>query len=313
MPFNITITSFNPFRLFRRTNHKEIELKDNWAFRKLQSENVKLHRVLKEANNTLVEQEKLLAEYDCLLAHFQAREIDLKVRPFRTDHSIPMPLNSFSLKFTLESCWIESHWFCMNHDILCLYEGEVHWKHGNPGLAFDHVADSITTSSFHHDLYLASCQKLRCQVFIAALLHTFKRYEESNRLIDNILKLIATGHMEAGQRDGLFNKPTSKDIYGIAHYVQGKNLKELGIISEAYLSFSRALEVPHYHDKARNFQEQLIVYETGKVADACSDRASSRASFRTIYSQQGFASSKSGFGSISNQVDDYNRFNDTNW
>lgn len=270
MPFDFTIMFFNPLRLVRRSKYNKLELEANCNPQKLESENVKLHRALKEANDIIVEQKKLLAEYDCLLAHFKARKIDLKFKSFSTDQTIPMPLKSCSPRSTLNSCWIESHWLCIEHDIPCLYEGEFHWKHGNPGLALEHVTDSITAGSFHHDPYLASCQKLRCQVFIAALLHSFGKYEESNRLIDTVLEVIATDHIGAGRYDGLFSEPTSKDIPGIAHYVQGKNLKELGLFSEAYLSFSRALEVPHYHDKARNFQEQLIVYETGKFADSCS-------------------------------------------
>jgi hypothetical protein len=250
----------NFLRLFK-CSHKD---GDKRTRQLLEIDNFRLARALKEANDTVFEQEKLLAEYDCLLAHSQAREKDCKVKSFRPDQSIPITPGALSPKLNTNSYWIQDHWFCMNHGIECLRIGECHWGNGNPALALEHVTSFIAAGSFHRDIYLDPLQELRCRLFIAALLHCFEIYEESNERICAIKRLIATDNMEIGQH---LSETTSNDIIGIAHYIQGRNLKELGRFSEAYLSFSRALEVPYYHEKARAIQEQLIVEETGRIAE----------------------------------------------
>lgn len=296
----------NLLRLFKRS-YKD---GDKWTSQSLKKDNFRLSRALKEANDTVLDQEKLLAEYDCLLAHSQVREADCKVKSFRPDHNITIPHGALCPKFNIDSCWIEDHWFCMDHDIECLRVGELHWGNGNPALALEHVTSFIAAGSFHRDINLAPCQELRCRVFIAALLQFFEIYEESNERICAIQRAIATDNMGTGQR---LSETTSEDIIGITHYIQGRNLKELGRFSEAYLSFSRALEVPHYHEKARGFQEQLIVEETGKIGEVGKgvgifpDGASDGASLHTLHSQQG------GESFSLNHFEDYVLSGDEDW
>lgn len=245
---------------------------NKWQALQLESENIELRRNLQEATTIIDAQEKQLAEYDFLLAHSQVRQIDSTVKSFRPDmNRSPIPIKRLNPRSNPTSSWIQDIWLCIDHDIKCLKDAERHWKNGNPASALQHVKTCIDDGSNSYDSLIHPCEEMRCRAFIAAVLHSFGKYEDSNQRVDAILQIIANGYMHGR----MFPGTGSWDIVGIAHFIR-RNLLKLGSLSEAYLSFSRALETPHYHDKARAFQQQAVVDTAAREATACSDTASLR-------------------------------------
>ena len=282
-------------RDWRRKHPAEIQRKrppSQWQALQLESENIELSRDLREATAIIDAQKKQLAEYDFLLAHSQAREIDSTVRSFRPDmNRSSMPIKLLNPRSNPTSSWIQDIWLCIDHDIECLKDAERHWKNGKPASAIQHIKSCINDGSNSYDSLIRPCEEMRCRAFIAAVLHSFGKYEDSNRRLDVILQIIANGYMQQSDHGRMFPGPSPWDIVGIAHFIQGRNLLKLGSLSEAYLSFSRALEIPHYYDKARAFQQQAVVDTAARegTAYACSDTAS----IRPTNSCRGSVSSKS--------------------
>lgn len=274
--FTLSNSSYMAFKIFgldllrdwRRKHLVETQRKqppNKWQALQLESENIKLRRNLQEVTAIIDAQQRQLSEYDFLLAHSQAREIDSTVKSFRPDmNRSPMPTELFNPRSDPVSSWIQDIWLCIDHDIKCLKDAERHWKNGNPACALQHVKDCINAGSNSYDSFIHPCEEMRCRAFIAAVLHSFGQYEDSNQRVDAMLQIIANGYMHGR----LFPGPSSCDIVGIAHFIQEKNLLKLGSLSEAYLSFPRALEIPHYHDKARVFQQQAVVDTAAREATA---------------------------------------------
>ncbi|KAJ5194948.1 uncharacterized protein N7498_008386 [Penicillium cinerascens] len=278
-------------RDWKRKHPAETQRKQSpnkWQALQLESENIELRRNLQEATATIDAQERQLAEYDFLLAHSQVREIDSTVRSFRPDmNRSPMPIKVLNPRSNPTSSWIQDIWLCIDHDIKCLKDAERHWKNGNPASALQYVKSCVDDGSNSIDSLIRPCEEMRCRAFIAAVLHSFEKYEDSNQRVDAILQIIANGYMHGR----MFLGTGSWDIVGIAHFIQGRNLLKLGSLSEAYLSFSRALEIPHYHDKARTFQQQVVVDIAAREATAYA--SSDTASLRPTNSCRGSVSSKS--------------------
>jgi len=256
---------------------------NKWKPLQLESGKTKLRRDLQEATAIIDAQKKQLAEYDFLLTHSQAIEIDSAVNSFRPDmKEITMPVTPLSPKSTPTSRWIEDIWLCVDHDIKCLKHAERHWKNGNPAYALQHVSNSINAGSHAYNPFISPCEEMRCRVFIAAVLHTLGKYEDSKERVDVTLQMIANGYIDQANLGRVFPRPSPRDTVGITHYIQGRNLMKLGSLPEAYLSFSRALEVPHYHDTVRGFQQQVIVDITS--CEAAADADTDTASLRPLYS-----------------------------
>ncbi|KAJ5945621.1 hypothetical protein N7454_002460 [Penicillium verhagenii] len=130
------------------------------------------------------------------------------------------------------------------------------------------------TRAIDSNPFLSPAEEIRCRIFAAAVLHSTGHFEESNRRIGIVLQT-----MEKWTR---LNQPQD-DLISIAHYVQGRNLMELGEFTDAYYSLSRTLCTPGYHTKARDYQKNAIIEFTRQVA--MGDDTSVSSSLRPIVSR----------------------------
>lgn len=238
-------------RRLRRTRKAHPDLRQLLVTLKLLAEErVQLQRNLFEAIETITWLKAQLAEYDLLLAQaecrlpdFAAAELEVEQPP---DHHPPGNHESQSdLTRRSGETWIDDLWLCSGKRPEALLEAESQWQDGFPELAMDIVSRTICT-----DPFLCPVEEMRCRVFVAAVLHCLGRYEESNKRLNVVLQMIS--------RHYLFDGAHSKEITGIAHFLQGRNLMVLKEIPAAYWSLSRALCTPGYHVKAGHFQKQAI-------------------------------------------------------
>lgn len=92
---------------------------------------------------------------------------------------------------------------------------------------------------------------MRCRLFIAAVQHYLCQYEESMMSLETVLQI--------NNCYAVLNNPESSIIAGITHFIKGMNLMKFEMSPEAYLSFSQALDIPGYNEKAREVQREAVV------------------------------------------------------
>ncbi|RJE24297.1 hypothetical protein PHISCL_03352 [Aspergillus sclerotialis] len=142
--------------------------------------------------------------------------------------------------------WIEDTWLCSCQNSVFLGEAEEQWKNGRPQQALI-IAERVLSSKPN----LKEADKLKCRLFIAALVHYGGKHEESNKLVDDALRMIQ-------QQQCLINYAQAREVRGIAHFIQGKNLMGLKKWNLAYWTFSQTLYTPGYHSKAQYLQKEAI-------------------------------------------------------
>lgn len=211
-------------------------------FNQLADERSRLLQDLHYALETIDTLDTQLAEYDCLLEKAQARLLE------RTDISkprLPAEAHKPQVKPGADLAWIEDTWLCSCQNAPFLREAEDKWKDGRPQHAL------ITASRAHsNNPPLKIADKMKCQLFIAALVHYGGKHEESNERVDSVLRMI--------QEQQQIDYAQAREVCGIAYFIQGKNLMGLEQWHLAYWAFSKALYTPGYHSKAQSLQKEAI-------------------------------------------------------
>lgn len=183
-----------------------------------------------------------LAEYDSLLEKAQSRLSE------RTELSKPhttTDVHKPQIETNTDLAWIEDTWLCSYQNAALLGEAEEQWKGGQPQRALILAERALSSKSD-----LEPADRLKCRLFMAALVHYGGEYEESNELVETALRMIQE------QRPMPYSQ--AREVRGIAHFIQGKNLLGLERWNLAYWAFSQALYTPGYHAKAQHLQKEAI-------------------------------------------------------
>ena len=237
----------NIFRLFRRFRKKPRpqQLTPESDF------NNQTQQDLDNAQDEITELKKRLAEYDAIL------HLSNSLGPSASPPSplqcprptIPPPPQT--------QTWLEDLWLCTDNTSRSLQKAERHWHLGYPLLALESITKAISS-----DPFLSYQETITCSLFAAAVQHSLARYAASSKQIAAAFSMLA--------REDLFddNEPRTKELTGIAYFLQGRNLDVAGDLEAAYLSFSRAQGMPEYFHKAREFQQNVVVEFTKMVADS---------------------------------------------
>ncbi|KAJ5610916.1 hypothetical protein N7510_007635 [Penicillium lagena] len=248
----------------------------------LSNERATLQHDLFEAVETVTSLKAQLAEYDLLVAHLQSRTHvftpptpDMDEKPLEIQTSIKASAGT----------WIADIWLSSDNESGPLAEAERQWHDGYPEFAMDIVSRAICT-----DPFLPPVEEIRCRIFVAALLHSVGRYEESNKRVDFALQMLS--------RHYLFDSSHTRDFTGMAHYIRGRNLLTLKAFTEAYWSLARALCTPGYHTKTRHYQRKAIEDFTREEA-VDGHSVSSKASIRPLL---GSADSRSSLCLVSSDL-----------
>lgn len=264
-----------PVRLWRKnkesTSPKTAETNPYLKIKQLTAQISNLEQNLRQAIDTIDSFKAQLAEYDVLLAHAQCRVAEPTPPAFQAETQLLSQTNSvLSPKMKSTRVWIDDLWLCNSSDNTPLQEAEAYWKNGSPECALKIVSQAIDSNPF-----LSPSEEIRCRIFAAAVLHSTGDFDESNRRLVFVLKTIAEFTRLDELRPG--------DLMSIAHYIQGRNLMELGELTDAYYSLSRALGTPGYHTKARDYQKNTVIEFTRQVA--MGDNAPISSSLRPIVSR----------------------------
>ena len=213
-------------------------------------DNITMRQDLSRSIQTIDALKSQLAEYDVLLAHAQC----IYMNPTFTPAQFEKPSSqsrSASLGIDTDAIWIDDIWLCANSKAQCLRDAERQWQEQRSRLAMEMILQAI-----HTDPFLSPAEEIRCRLFVAAVMHSRKEYEESTKTLNLLLEMLSGSP--------IFNRPPYDDLVGIVYFIRGRNLMEQESFIEAYISLSRALGVPGYHDKAREFQRQTITSFTMK-------------------------------------------------
>ncbi|KAJ6102359.1 hypothetical protein N7486_004786 [Penicillium sp. IBT 16267x] len=256
------------------TSSKTEELNPDLKIKQLTAQISNLEQNLHQSIHTVDLLKAQLAEYDVLLAHAQCRVAEptppafqLETQPLGQTRSALSPQMN---KMNSTRVWIDDLWLCNASENTPLQEAEAYWKNGSPQCALKIVSQAIDSNPF-----LSPSEEIRCRIFAAAVFHSTGHFDESNRRLSIVLKTIA--------RCTRLDEPRPGDLISIAHYIQGRNLMELGEFTDAYYSLSRALGTPGYHTKARDYQKNAVIEFTRQVA--MGDNASISSSLRPIVSR----------------------------
>ncbi|KAJ5952623.1 uncharacterized protein N7479_011036 [Penicillium vulpinum] len=184
-------------------------------------------------------------EHDPMPAHTTSGNLNLAIPPFRPDSEYQSDIpRTISPTERVPTC-IDDIWLCSDSDSF-LIDAEERWRHNDPELAMELASRVIS-----HDPFLCELDEMRCRLFIAAVQHYLRQYEESMATLEMVVQ-INTCYT-------VFNNPESSIITGITHFIKGMNLMKLERFLEAYWSLSRALYIPGYSEKARECQREAII------------------------------------------------------
>lgn len=239
----------------------------------LTEHNATLQQDLIEAINMINSQKTQLAEYDFLLAHVLSRAMHTAPTAFQADK--PSPTHSVSPRLRAASLWIEDIWLCSDSDTKALRHAQRKWQKGHPHAALEIVSNAISS-----DPFLSPSEELRCRLFVAAVMHSLGQYEDSNQRLDQALQMVSRGFLPQGFQ--------ARELTGIGHYIQARNLMALEQLSEAFLVLSRALHTSGYGEKARELQQKAFVDFV--CQDAANEHASISSSLQPMLSSRGCAS-----------------------
>jgi tetratricopeptide (TPR) repeat protein len=253
------------------TSPKTEESSPHVKIKQLKTQVSNLEQNLQQSIHTVDSLKAQLAEYDVLLAHAQCRVAEPTPPAFQDEtQALSQTSCVMSPKMKSTRVWIDDLWLCNASENTPLQEAEAYWKNGSPQCALEIVTQAIDSNPF-----LSPSEEFRCRIFVAAVYHSTGQFDESNRLLGIVLKTIT--------RYTHLDEPRPGDLMSIAHYIQGRNLMELGEFTDAYYSLSRALGTPGYHTKARDYQKNAVIEFTRQVA--MGDNASISSSLRPIVSR----------------------------
>lgn len=242
----------------------------------LTEENDKLRQNLGEAIDMINYQKAQLAEYDFLLAHALSETMSSTPPAFQIDE--PLSTCPVSPKSPSTDTWIEDLWLCSDSDLQSIRHAQRKWANGRPDIALAIVSNAISTNPF-----LSPSEEIRCRLFAAAALHSLGQYEESTEGLDKALQMISRGLIPQGFQ--------ARELIGIGHYIQARNLMNLEHFSEAFIMLSRALDVTGYGEKARELQQKAFVDFV--YHDAANDRTSISSSLQPLLTSRGSTSPSS--------------------
>ncbi|KAJ6005673.1 hypothetical protein N7451_003617 [Penicillium sp. IBT 35674x] len=253
------------------TSCKTEEINSYVKIKQLTAQISSLEQNLQQAIDIIESFKGQLAEYDVLLAHAQCRVAEPTPSAFQVDtQTLSQTSSVLNPKLKSTHVWIDDLWLCNTSENTPLQEAEAYWKNGSPQCALEIVSQVIDSNPF-----LSPSEEMRCRIFAAAVFHSTGHFDESYRRISIVLETFA--------RCTRLDETRPRDLINIAHYIQGRNLMELGEFTDAYYSLSRALGTPGYHTKARNYQKNSVIEFTRQVA--MGDNASISSSLRPIVSR----------------------------
>lgn len=271
---------FRRFRRFRRSKkdlwraEAEQERHHRQTVTELTEENAKLRQFFVETTHMVNLQKAQLAEYDFLLAHALCHTMHAEPTAFQPHN--PLPTTSVSSKSPPAPIWIDDIWLCSDPEIRPIRQAQRQWQKGSPDVAL-----RIATNSISSDPFLTPTEELRCRLFVAAALYSLGQYQESNQNLVEILKVISSGLTQKSVQ--------ARELTGIAHYIQARNLMALEHHSMAFLMLSRSLDTSGYGEKARELQQKAFIDFV--CHDAADDLASDSSSLQPLVGSRGCASS----------------------
>ncbi|OQE44740.1 hypothetical protein PENCOP_c002G02016 [Penicillium coprophilum] len=233
----------NIFRCLRKVNKSRRSApKDCVDLDQASREKAELEQALSRAINAVHDLSMQLAEHDLMLAHTISSNPTLAIPPFQLDSqsqsNIPRTISPTEITKTS----IDDIWFYLYSGSL-LVGAEERWQHGDPELAMELASQVIS-----HDPFLCELDEIQCQLFIAAVQHSLCQYEESMTSLEPVVQMNICY--------AVLNNPESSIIVGITYFIKGMNLMEF---EKAYWSLSRALDIPGYSEKTREFQRGATI------------------------------------------------------
>ncbi|CAP95164.1 hypothetical protein PCH_Pc21g02670 [Penicillium rubens Wisconsin 54-1255] len=193
-----------------------------------------LEQELSRALNEVHDLQTRLAEHDFMLAHTTSSIPTLAISLFQSDSQslsdIPRTVSPIDITPTsIDDIWIPS---CSGSFLI---DAERQWQDGDPELAMELASGVISQNPFLCELD----EHYLCQ------------YEESMMGLETVIQI--------NNSDAVLHNPESSIIAGITHFIKGMNLIKLGRFPQAYSSFSGALGIPGYDEKAREFQKEAVI------------------------------------------------------
>lgn len=245
-------------RRFRKKPSQTIEAQDphlHFTVTKLQAQIFQYRYDLEEAQEEIIQLKKQVAEYDYLLCHAQTRLPNLVPLPPTEVGENLSRRSSSAVSPTSDpvSMWIDDIWLCTESSKELLKTAERHWHHDAPRVALEVVLKTI------QDPFLSPLEQIYCHLFTATVQFTLGRWEISMRCLEK------TFHMLDDPNEP--QKDYSKELTGLAYYIQGRLLIATGDLEAAYVSLSRAQNTPGLYSMARKYQQAVIVESTSAVTD----------------------------------------------
>ncbi|KAJ5356656.1 hypothetical protein N7517_011265 [Penicillium concentricum] len=208
-------------------------------------EKAELEQELSRAINAVYDLRTRLVEHDFMLAHTTSSNPTLVIPPFQFDSQSPSDIPRTISPTEITPTSIDNIWLC-SYSGLLLVDAEERWQRGDPELATELASQVIS-----HNPFLCELDEMRCRLFIAAVQHSLCQYEESMTSLEAVVQ-INTCY-------AVLDNPESSIIAGITYFIKGMNLMKFERFPEAYWSLSRALDIPVYSEKAREFQREAII------------------------------------------------------
>jgi hypothetical protein len=204
-----------------------------------------LEQELSRALNEVHDLQARLAEHDFMLAHITSSNATLAIPHFQSNSQslsdIPRTVSPIDITPTpIDDIWISSDSGSL------LMDAEQRWQDGDPELAIELASGVISQNPF-----LCELDEVRCRLFIAAVQHCLCQYEESMVSLETV--------MQIDNSDAVLHNPESSIIAAITHFIKGMNFMKLERFPQAYSSFSGALGIPGYGEKARELQKEAVI------------------------------------------------------
>ncbi|KAJ5179349.1 hypothetical protein N7492_002559 [Penicillium capsulatum] len=240
------------FRKKRRRSKETQEPTHHFTIAKLQAQSTMYQHDLEDVREETMQLKKQVAESDWLLCLAQTRLQNLKRLPVtEVGENRPSCNASISPRCNPVPVWIDEIWLCFEANDASLKAAERHWQHQAPRVALEVILKAIQGS------HLSTFEQIRRHLFVAALQFTLERYSESMQCLAMAFGLLDHPSEPHGDH--------SRELVGLAYYIQGRNLMVAGEFEAAYVSFSRAQSTPGLYRMVRKYQGVVVIDSTGAV------------------------------------------------
>lgn len=262
----LNLTKLIP-RRFRKKSHQSIEPCDpylHFTVTRLQDHVARHQLDLEDALEEVTQLRNQIAEYDFLLCIAQTRLPNLMpLPPTEISDNVSSRSSLVSPTSSPVPAWIDDIWPCTEASKEHLKSAECHWLHDAPRVALEVVLKTI------QDPFLSSLEQTYYYLFTAAVQSTLERYQPAVECLEKVFHMLEDPDESYGD--------SSRELTGLAYYIQGRLLIATGDLEAAYVSLSRAQGTPGLHSMARTYQQAIIVESTNVVTD---DSASIGSSLR---------------------------------